>query len=540
MCFAEKQSILDQTPAPDLFRSGTRASEETMKKQQDLLWGGDRPGRTMTMGVQHVFAMFGSTVLVPALTGLDASVTLMSMGTGTLLFHLVTKGMVPAFMGSSFSFIAAICAVMSKTGGSTAAVGWGIMASGLLYLLLSCLVRLFGAKRITGFFPPVVTGCMIVIIGVMLAPTAMSNITAVRGEVPQGAIVTVTRGSAETDRFLLCEYDGAAGWLRAENLLRTPDAEADGVNGIPAYTNPGTDYTVLRAGGVRLLEEPSDDARTVSGTLLWKHWTVALFTILVIVLVMFFARGFFHLIPILIGIAAGYLLSITLGIVDLTPVREAGWLTVPEISFFTACADRSAVLFSVTMIAPISVVTFVEHVGDITANGAVTGHNYLEDPGLHRTLLGCGLASLFSGALGGPAATTYSENTGVLAATKNYNPATLRFAALFAILLAFIGKVSGVLRSIPMPVMGGVSVVLFGMIGSVGLRMLVENRVDFTRSRNLIIAGSMLVFGLGLPGGVTLGGVTVSGTALAAVLGIVLGKALPGTEAEERRAGRKD
>ena len=510
-----------------------------MRKRTDLLWGGDRPGRTMTMGIQHVFAMFGSTVLVPALTGLDASVTLMSMGVGTLLFHLVTKGMVPAFMGSSFSFIAAICAVMAKTGGSTAAMGWGIMASGLLYLLLSCLVRLFGAKRITGFFPPVVTGCMIVIIGVMLAPTAMSNITSVPGDVPQGAVVTVTRGDAGKDRFLLCEYEGASGWLRAENLAPAPDAEADESNGLPAYANPGNEYTVLRSGGVRLLEEPSDGARTVSGARLWKHWAVALFTILVIVLVMFFVRGFFHLIPILIGIAAGYLFSIALGIVDLSPIREAGWLTVPGISFFASGVDRSAALFSVTMIAPISIVTFVEHVGDITANGAVTGHSYLEDPGLHRTLLGCGLASLFSGAMGGPAATTYSENTGVLAATKNYNPATLRFAALFAILLAFIGKVSGVLRSIPMPVMGGVSVVLFGMIGSVGLRMLVENAVDFTRSRNLIIAGSMLVFGLGLPGGITLGGMTVSGTALAAVLGIVLGKALPDVEAEEHRAGGK-
>lgn len=308
-------------------------------------------------GDAGVFAMFGSTVLVPALTGLDASVTLLCMGVGTLIFHLMTKGIVPAFMGSSFSFITAICAVMTKTGGNAAYVGWGIMASGLLYLLLSGLVRFFGVKKITNFFPPVVTGCVIIIIGMMLAP--------------------------------------------------------------------------------------------------------------------------------------------------------------------------------------ISIVTFVEHVGDITANGAVTGHNYLEEPGLDRTLLGCGLATIVSGMMGGPAATTYSENIGVLAATKNYNPATLRIAAVVAILLAFAGKVSGLLQSIPLPVMGGVSVILFGMISSVDLRMLIENKVDFTRSYNLVIAGVMMVFGLGLSSGITIGSVTSSGTAIAAVLGIILSKVLPKKDVDERREEKK-
>lgn len=499
-----------------------------MNKKRDLLWGGDRPGRTLTLGLQHVFAMFGSTVLVPALTGLDASVTLLCMGIGTLIFHLCTKGYVPAFMGSSFSFITAICAVMTKYGGNAAYVGWGIMASGLLYLLLSAAVKFFGVKRITDFFPPVVTGCMIIIIGMMLAPTAMNNVTGVPGTYKFYDTLTLSADARQENGFLCVESGAVRGWIDL-NDLDEGTAQEDG----------SVLYHVTNEAGTKLREQACADAGTVSGTLTWKYWVVAVFTILVIVLVMFCVRGFFKLIPILIGIVAGYLLSIALGMVDFTTVREASWFTLPKITFFAGGGiDWNAVTFAITMIAPISIVTFVEHVGDITANGAVTGHNYLEEPGLHRTLLGCGLATIFSGAMGGPAATTYSENTGVLAATKNYNPATLRFAALFAIILAFVGKVSGVLQSIPAPVMGGVSVILFGMISSVGLRMLVENKVDFTRSYNLIIAGIMLVFGLGLSSGITVGSVTVSGTAIAAVLGILLSKVLPKKDADERKEER--
>lgn len=421
------------------------------RKLQQVLWGGDKPGRAVVLGIQHVFAMFGSTVLVPALTGLDPAVTLLCMGIGTLIFHLITRGIVPAFMGSSFSFIASICAVAAycnenSIGGFASYVGWGIIASGVLYLILAGLVKLFGAKRITSFFPPIVTGCMIIIIGMMLAPTAMNNITTA-------------------------------------------------VTGIP----------------------------------LWKNWLVAVVTILTIIVVMFFTRGFIKLVPILIGIVVGYLLSLALGMVDTAKVAQASWFSLPKVAL-PAFENWDAVSFAVTMIAPISIVTFVEHVGDITANGAVTGHNYIEDPGLHRTLLGCGLASVFSGAMGGPAATTYSENTGVLAATGNYNPATLRIAAVFAIVLSLFGKVSGVLTSIPAAVMGGVSVILFGMIASVGLRMLVENHVDFTKSYNLVIAAVMLVIGLGLSSGISIGNVTISGTAIAAVLGVILAKVLPQEE----------
>ena len=413
-------------------------------KLKTMLWGGDKPGRAITLGIQHVFAMFGSTVLVPALTGLDPAVTLFCMGIGTLIFHLITKGIVPAFMGSSFSFIASIGAVSTycathSLDNFAAYVGWGIMASGVLYLILALLVKLFGSKRITSFFPPVVTGCMIIVIGMMLAPTAMNNITTA-------------------------------------------------VAGIPV----------------------------------WKNWVVAVVTIAVIVVVMFFFRGFWKLIPILFGIVAGYLTSLALGMVDTAAVADAAWFTFPKFSFCFTGLDWGAVTTAVTMIAPIAIVTFVEHVGDITANGAVTGHNYIQEPGLHRTLLGCGLASIFSGLCGGPAATTYSENTGVLAATRNYNPATLRIAAVVAI------------------VMGGVSVVLFGMIASVGLRMLVENHVDFTKSYNLIIAAVMLVLGLGLSNNVTIGSVTISGTAIAAVLGVILAKVLPREDAEEAKAAKQE
>lgn len=515
-----------------------------MKNFRKMIWGGDKPGRAVTLGLQHVFAMFGSTVLVPALTGLDASVTLLSMGIGTLIFHLCTRGIVPAFMGSSFSFITAICAVMTKSGNNAAYVGWGIMASGLLYLLLAGVVKIFGAKKVTNFFPPVVTGCMIIIIGMMLAPTAMKNVTTVHGEVPQHATVIVQQGDVSADEYVLCDYhydadypeNKVSGWLPADALDLKADEAADSVNGIDAYTNPGNEYVLLRKGGVSMKNTGDAAAATVAGTATWKNWVVAVFTILVIVLVMFFVRGFFKLIPILIGIVSGYVLSICLGMVDFSAVANAKWFALPKVDFFFNGTDPKLIAFAITMIAPIAIVTFVEHVGDISANGAVTGHNYIEDPGLHRTLLGCGLASVFSGGLGGPAATTYSENTGVLAATRNYNPATLRIAAVFAIILAFVGKVSGVLQTIPAPVMGGVSVVLFGMISSVGLRMLVENKVDFTRSYNLIIAGVMLVFGLGLSSGITIGSVTISGTAIAAVLGIVLAKVLPKKDADERKA----
>ena len=470
-------------------------------KLKNVLWGNDKPGRAVTLGLQHVFAMFGSTVLVPALTGLDPAVTLLCMGIGTLIFHLVTLGAVPAFMGSSFSFIVPINAVAAHCASKgidnfASYVGWGIMASGVLYLILAGMVKLFGAKRITNFFPPIVTGCMIIIIGMMLAPTAMNSV--------QTPIVTET----ETVYNVEVIKTSTPGWTEKD----------------------GDRVDVVIADEL----ETEKEVNVVKSVIpMWKNWTVAIFTVAAILIVMFFTKGFIKLVPILIGIVAGYILSLALGMVDTSKVTEAAIFELPKISL-PAFKNWNAVTYAITMIAPISIVTFVEHVGDITANGAVTGKNYIEDPGLHRTLAGCGLASIFSGCMGGPAATTYSENTGVLAATRNYNPATLRIAAVFAIVLSLFGTVSGVLSSIPAPVMGGVSIILFGMIASVGLRMLVENQVDFTKSYNLVIAAVMLVIGLGLPNGISFGNFNISGTAIAAVLGVILAKVLPKNDAEEK------
>lgn len=411
-------------------------------------------GKLLVLGIQHMFAMFGATVLVPLVTGMNPAVALFCAGVGTWIFHLITGRKVPVFLGSSFAFMGAIVAVASMYAGGAEpgteayilnglpyATG-GIIVAGVLYLVLALLVKIFGADTIRSFFPPIVTGPVIVTIGLMLAPVAISSIS-------------------------------------------TPVA-------IGETTFP-----------------------------LWINWVVALVTIAALVVVSIFVKGFFKLVPILIGIAVGYIASLIAGIVDFTPINNAAWLALPE--FFLPKFDLKAIL----LIAPIAIVTFVEHIGDIVANGAVVGKDFVKDPGLHRTLIGDGLATMFAGAIGGPANTTYSENTGVLAATKNYNPVTLRIAACFAILMSFIGKFSGFLETIPGPVMGGVSVILFGMITSVGLRTLVESQVDFKKSRNMIICGIMLVMALGgavLP---ITSEATLSGYALAALIGIILNKVLP-------------
>ena len=421
-------------------------------------------GKNLVLGIQHVFAMFGATVLVPILTGMSPSLALLCAGIGTFIFHLVTKGKVPAFLGSSFAFIAAIQKVaLQYSNGSEmgtpayqdalAYATGGIMVAGAIYLVMALLVYFIGADKILKLFPPVVTGPMVIIIGLMLAPTAISSIVA-----------------------------------------------------------PVGDKSVL------------------------INWLLAFITIAVIVGFTLFAKGFFKLVPILAGIIGGYLAATLLGMVDFTPVAQAKWLDVPQ--FFMPKFSLSAIM----LIAPIAVVTFVEHVADMNASSAVVGKNFLKDPGLHRTLIGDGVATMVAGFLGGPANTTYSENTGVLAATKNYNPATLRIAAAFAILMSFFGKFGALLQTLPGPVMGGVSVVLFGMIAAVGLRTLVENQVDFTNSRNLIIVAVMLVFGLG---GATIdiplmnqNMLSFSGTALAALLGILLNVVLPKEIDKEKKQAK--
>lgn len=413
-------------------------------------------GQLTVLGIQHVFAMFGATVLVPILTGMSPAVALFCAGVGTLLFHLITGRKVPVFLGSSFAFISAIIVVATMMSGGAEAgtpeyaeglryACGGIIVAGLIYVIIAIVVKFVGSDVIRSLFPPIVTGPVVIIIGLMLAPTAINNIT----------------GSGELE-----------------------------------------------------------------GLALWTNWIIAAITIATMFIVSIWAKGFFKLVPILMGIGVGYAASCIFNacgipVMDFTPVIEADVFTVPQ--FATPLFDMKAIV----VIAPLAIVTFVEHLGDINANGAVVSKDFFKDPGLHRTLLGDGVATIVAGFVGGPANTTYSENTGVLAATKNYNPVTLEIAAIFAIAMSFIGKFSGFLQTIPSAVMGGISIILFGMIAAVGLRTLVEAQVDFKNSRNLMIVAVMVVLGLGGAVFQINEYVSISGVALSAIVGIILNKLLP-------------
>ncbi|MDT7921829.1 MAG: uracil-xanthine permease family protein [Thermus sp.] len=392
--------------------------------------------RYLLLGLQHTVAMFGATVLVPLLTGLNPSVALFTAGLGTLVFHLVTGRMVPVFLGSSFAFIAPILAA-KEAGFSLSAIGGGLAAAGLVYGLFALLVLLIGSERVRWVFPPVVTGPVIVVIGLTLAPVAVQMAS--------------------------------------------------------------------------------------------KDWLLAIVTFASAVVSAVFFRGLFQMIPVLLGVGAGYLLALLLGRVDLKPLQEALWFGVPP--FTLASLEWGAVL----LIAPVALVTVMEHIGDILTNGRVVGKDFFTKPGLHRTLLGDGLATSLAGLLGGPANTTYSENTGVLAVTRVYDPVVLRLAALFAILLSFSPKLAALLQTLPQGVLGGISMLLFGMIASIGIRTLAEAEIDFTKSRNLIVVSAILVLGLGGAvanlGTIQVAGAAlplkVSGMALAALAGVVLNLLLP-------------
>lgn len=423
------------------------------------------------LSIQHLFAMFGATVLVPLLTGMNPSLALFSAGTGTLIFHLCTKFKVPVFLGSSFAFLAAISAVVRPEGvvvpGNVPLAQGGIIFAGLIYLCFALIAYFIGAEKIKKVFPPVVTGPVIVVIGINLAGTAIQDAT--------GGL-------------------GLAGGLTKDVAL-----------------NLG----------------------------------IALFTLFVVIVASIFARGFFKLVPILIGIFCGYLLCVILSFsgvfhMDYSAIAHASWINIP---FQTL--DGNGVPFMslprfelgpILSIAPIALVTFMEHIGDVTTNSTVVGKDFLKDPGLHRTLMGDGCATILAGFIGAPANTTYSENTGVLATTKNYNPRLLRLTAVFAIILGLLGKMGAVLQTIPGPVKGGVEVMLFGMIAAVGIRSLAEADLDFTHSRNLTIVGLILVFGLGFA---QLGGLTVrfatfqlniSGLFIAVVIGVLMNAILPNTQ----------
>ena len=411
--------------------------------------------KNFLLGIQHLFAMFGATVLVPTLTGLNPAVALISAGIGTLIFHFITGHKVPAFLGSSFAFLAAIGATVANEGAQYAQ--GGIIVSGIIYLLLAVLVYLLGADRIRSFFPPIVTGPVIVVIGITLAPVAIGNIV-----------------------------------------------------------------TTHNADGVQF-----------ASTL--QNWIIALIVITVIIVALIFAKGFFKLVPILSGLIAGYMVCV---LFDLTGIFGYKLISTDVIkdaaivnnifdfkNFFTLPKFS---LSSIMLIAPIALVTFMEHIGDITTNGTVVGKDFFKDPGMHRTLLGDGVATVFAGLIGGPANTTYSENTGVLAVTKVYNPFVIKIAAVFAIVLGILGKFGAVLQTIPDPVLGGMSVILFGMIAAIGMRTISDAKLDFTESRNLIIVALILVFGLGLADGIQITeNISISGLFVAVLLGATANKVLP-------------
>ncbi len=410
--------------------------------------------RMLVLGLQHLFAMFGATVLVPILVsgyGLPLSIqtTLLMAGLGTLIFHVCTKFKVPAFLGSSFAFLGGFEAVAKLDSGMYAgmtgeeklpyALG-GIVIAGCLYLVLALLFKLVGAKKVMRFFPPIVTGPIIILIGLNLSGSAVSN----------------------------------------------------------ASTN----------------------------------WLLALVAIAIIIVANIFGKGMIKIIPILLGVVGAYIVALIFNQVDFTAVSEAQLVGLQKIVI--AKFDITSIL----IMAPIAIAAMMEHIGDVSAISSTTGTNFIEDPGLHRTLMGDGLATAFAGMFGGPANTTYGENTGVLALSRVYDPRVIRLAAIFAIILSFSPKFDALVNSIPAAIVGGVSFILYGMISAVGVRNIVENRVDLTKSRNLIIAAVIFVCGLGFSsiGGIsfTVGTatVTLSGLAIAALAGVILNAILPGNDYE--------
>ena len=416
--------------------------------------------KVILLGLQHMFAMFGATILVPMLTGLDVSTTLLFAGLGTLLFHLLTKGKVPAFLGSSFAFLGGYAAVAPMTDAAGNAVSnkellpyacFGVACAGLVYLVLALLIKVFGTGKVMRFFPPIVTGPIIIAIGLTLSKSAIDN----------------------------CSND----------------------------------------------------------------WLIAFAAIVLVIVCNIWGKGMVKIVPVIIGVVGSYLLAAVLGRVDFSAVAEADWLGIPihwEQTAFSVLSggDTALLITSVITIMPIALATIVEHIGDISAISSTVGINYIKEPGLHRTLLGDGLATIMAALFGAPANTTYGENTGVLSLTKVYDPLVIRIAAVFAVLFSFSPKIAAIIGCMPAATCGGVSLVLYGMISAVGVRNIVETQVDFTKSRNVIIAALILVLSIGInystAGAVSfhIGDLTVSfsGLAVGALTGIVLNAILPGKD----------
>lgn len=431
-------------------------------------------GRKLILGLQHVLAMFGATVLVPLLTGMDPGIALLCAGVGTLLFHSVTKGIVPVFLGSSFAFITAISMALSTHG--IGAVKGGIIATGLVYMCIALVIKFVGVEVVQSFFPPIIVGPIIMVIGLRLSPTALDMI----GYAP-----------------IMLEDPQAVEMAR---ILNT--------NGFDL--SPSVFQTASGMYSINL-----------------KGLLIAAVVVITMIVVSIFAKGFFKMVPILIAVVAGYIVAFLLGEVDTIAIRESAWIGFSPLGKETLLTIPTFSWEAIIGIAPIALVVFIEHIGDITTNGAVVGKNFFENPGIHRTLLGDGVATAVAGLIGGPANTTYGENTGVLAVTKVYNPQIIRIAACFAIILSLCGKFTAAIQTIPDPIKGGVSIILFGMISSVGVRTLVDAQLDFSHSRNLIIAAIILVVGIGIDSIAIVGSITISGLAIAALIGIVLNKLLP-------------
>ena len=397
--------------------------------------------KKLILGMQHVLAMFGATVLVPFLTGLNPSLALLAAGLGTLIFHLVSKRIVPVFLGSSFAFIGALTLVLKQDG--IGAVKGGVICAGFVYVFMSIIIKVFGVEKVKSFFPPIITGPIIMVIGLRMSPVALA---------------------------------------------------------MSGYSN---------------------------GKFEVKSLIIALSVLITMIVVSILGKSFFKLVPILISVIVGYLVSMSFGIIDFTPIHAANWIGFSK----EALSDLTAVpvfrLSSVIAIAPIAFVVFIEHIGDITTNGAVVGKDFFKNPGIHRTMLGDGLATIAAGLIGGPANTTYGENTGVLAVTKVYDPSILRIAACYSIFLSIMGKFGAVLQTVPQPVMGGVSIILFGMIASIGVRTLIDANLDFGHSRNLILSSLILVLGISIDNIVIWNTVSVSGLAVSAFFGVILNKLLP-------------
>ena len=415
----------------------------------DLLLDVDqRPsaGKGILLSFQHVFAMFGATILVPLILGMPVSVALFASGVGTLIYMIATGFRVPVYLGSSFAFITAMSLAMKEMGGDVSAAQTGVILTGFVYVLVAASVRFAGTKWIDKLLPPIIIGPMIIVIGLGLASSAVTN----------------------------------AGLV------------ADGN---------------------------------------WKNALVAVVTFLIAAFINTKGKGFLRIIPFLFAIIGGYLFALALGLVDFTPVLQANWIEIPGfyLPFNTGGAFKQYDLYfgpETIAIIPIAIVTISEHIGDHTVLSQICGRQFLKDPGLHRTLLGDGIATSVSAFLGGPANTTYGENTGVIGMTRIASVSVIRNAAFIAIALSFLGKFTALISTIPNAVLGGMSILLYGVIASNGLKVLIKERVDFGQMRNLIIASAMLVLGLG--GAILkLGPVTLSGTALSAMTGIILNLILP-------------